>query len=57
MGKRKLKIVVDGGNGVGGPVGVPLLRALGCEVIELYTNPDGRFPNRRPDPQCSRISR
>ena len=50
IGKRKLKVVVDGGNGVGGPVGVPLLRALGCEVIELFTDPDGRFPNHHPDP-------
>jgi phosphomannomutase / phosphoglucomutase len=50
MGKRKLRVVVDGGNGVGGPVGVPLLKQLGCEVIELYTTPDGRFPNHHPDP-------
>ncbi len=50
MGKRKLKVVVDGGNGVGGPVGVQVLKALGCEVIELYTDPDGRFPNHHPDP-------
>ena len=50
MGKRKLKIVVDGGNGVGGPVGVPMLRQLGCEIIELYTEPDGTFPNHHPDP-------
>jgi len=50
MGKRKLKVVVDGGNGVGGLVGPDLLRALGCEVIELYCEPDGRFPNHHPDP-------
>ena len=50
MGPRKIKVVVDGGNGVGGLVGPDLLRALGCEVIELYTNPDGRFPNHDPDP-------
>jgi phosphomannomutase / phosphoglucomutase len=50
MGSRPLKVVVDGGNGVGGPVGVPLLKQLGCEVIEIYTNPDGRFPNHHPDP-------
>jgi phosphomannomutase/phosphoglucomutase len=50
MGKRKLRVVVDGGNGVGGPVGVPLLKKLGCEVIELYTTPDGTFPNHHPDP-------
>lgn len=50
MGSRKLKVVVDGGNGVGGPVGVPLLKQLGCEVIEIFTDPDGRFPNHHPDP-------
>ena len=42
MGKRKLKVVVDGGNGVGGISGPELLRQLGCEVIELFTEPDGR---------------
>ncbi|MBL7663423.1 phosphomannomutase/phosphoglucomutase [bacterium] len=47
---KKLKIVVDGGNGVGGLVGPEVLRRLGCEVIELYTEPDGRFPNHHPDP-------
>ena len=50
MGKRKLKIVADGGNGVGGIVGPDLLRALGCEVIEIFCEPDGRFPNHHPDP-------
>lgn len=51
MGKAKrVKVVVDGGNGVGGLVGPELLRGLGCEVIELYTEPDGRFPNHHPDP-------
>ena len=50
MGPRKLKVVVDGGNGVGGLVGPAVLRALGVEVIELYCDPDGRFPNHHPDP-------
>lgn len=50
MGKRRLKVVVDGGNGVGGLIGPSLLRELGCEVIELFTEPDGRFPNHHPDP-------
>ena len=50
MGKRKLKVVVDAGNGVGGLVGPDLLRALGCDVIELYCDTDGRFPNHHPDP-------
>jgi phosphomannomutase/phosphoglucomutase len=50
MGPRKLKVVVDAGNGVGGLVGPDVLRALGVEVIELFCDPDGRFPNHHPDP-------
>lgn len=50
MGPRKLKVVVDAGNGVGGLVGPAVLRGLGCEVIELFCEPDGRFPNHHPDP-------
>lgn len=50
MGKRKLKVVVDAGNGVGGIVGPKILRELGVEVIELFCEPDGRFPNHHPDP-------
>ena len=50
LGKRKLKIVCDAGNGVGGMAGPEVLRALGFEVIELYCEPDGRFPNHHPDP-------
>ncbi|MDR0964963.1 MAG: phosphomannomutase/phosphoglucomutase [Myxococcales bacterium] len=48
--KRAFKVVVDAGNGVGGLVALPMLRALGCEVIELFCEPDGRFPNHHPDP-------
>lgn len=50
MGPRKLKIVVDAGNGVGGMVGPAVLKSLGCEVIELFCDPDGSFPNHHPDP-------
>jgi phosphomannomutase/phosphoglucomutase len=50
MGDRKLKVVVDAGNGVGGIVGPDVLRGLGVEVIELFCEPDGRFPNHHPDP-------
>lgn len=50
VGKRKLKVVVDAGNGVGGLVGPAVLRGLGVEVEELYCEPDGRFPNHHPDP-------
>jgi phosphomannomutase / phosphoglucomutase len=47
---RKLRVVVDGGNGVGGPIAVPMLTAQGHEVIQLYCEMDGRFPNHHPDP-------
>jgi phosphomannomutase/phosphoglucomutase len=47
---KKLKAVIDAGNGTGGVVAGPLLRALGCEVEELYCDIDGRFPNHFPDP-------
>lgn len=50
IGPRKIKVVVDGGSGVGGLVGPAVLRGLGCEVIELFTEPDGRFPYHHPDP-------
>ncbi len=45
-----LKIVIDGGNGVAGPVYPSVLRKLGFEVVELYTQPDGTFPNHQADP-------
>ena len=48
--KRRLKVVVDAGNGVGGGVAVPLYESLGCEVIPLYCDVDGNFPNHHPDP-------
>lgn len=48
--KRPLKIVVDCGNGISGVVAPHVLRQLGCEVIELYCDVDGRFPNHHPDP-------
>jgi len=47
---RPLKVVVDAGNGVGGKVAPDLLRRLGCEVVELYCDLDGNFPNHFPDP-------
>ncbi|GAB4345789.1 MAG: phosphomannomutase/phosphoglucomutase [Gammaproteobacteria bacterium] len=47
---RSLKVVVDCGNGVAGMVAPRLLRELGCEVIELYCEVDGNFPNHHPDP-------
>lgn len=47
---RKLRVVVDAGNGTGGAVAVPIFRDLGCEVIELYCEMDGTFPHHHPDP-------
>jgi phosphomannomutase/phosphoglucomutase len=48
--KRRLKVVIDAGNGTGGVVGVPIFRRLGAEVVELFCEMDGRFPNHHPDP-------
>jgi phosphomannomutase/phosphoglucomutase len=48
--QRKIKVVVDSGNGTAGLVAPAILRDLGCEVIDLYTEVDGRFPNHHPDP-------
>ncbi|MGQ9786846.1 MAG: phosphomannomutase/phosphoglucomutase, partial [Anaerolineae bacterium] len=47
---RPLKVVLDGGDGTNGPLVAPLLRTLGCQVVELNCIPDGHFPNRDPDP-------
>jgi len=47
---RPMKIVVDSGNGVAGASAPAILRALGCEVIELHSDVDGTFPNHHPDP-------
>ncbi|MEW5863586.1 MAG: phosphomannomutase/phosphoglucomutase [Pseudomonadota bacterium] len=47
---RPLRIAVDCGNGVTGAIAPRLYRRLGCEVIELYTEVNGRFPNHHPDP-------
>ncbi len=47
---RPLRIVVDSGNGIPGASAPGILRALGCEVIELYSRVDGDFPNHHPDP-------
>jgi phosphomannomutase len=47
---RPMKIVVDSGNGIPGATAPAILRALGCEVIDLYSAVDGDFPNHHPDP-------
>src|SRR5438128_6715423 len=48
---RRLKVVADAGNGIAGVYGPELLRRIGCEVIELHCESDGRFPNHLPDPE------
>jgi len=47
---RPLKVVADAGNGVAGELAQPLLEAIGAEVIPLYCDVDGSFPNHHPDP-------
>ena len=47
---RPMKIVVDCGNGIAGATAPAILRALGCEVTELFSEVDGTFPNHHPDP-------
>lgn len=50
LGPRPLRVAVDCGNGAAGPVTVAFLERLGCEVIPLFCQPDGGFPNHHPDP-------
>ena len=47
---KRLKVVVDGGNGMAGPMVGPLLDGLGLELIETYWTPDGNFPDHEPNP-------
>lgn len=47
---KDITVVVDSGNGTGGVVAPKLYRDLGCNVIELFSEPDGRFPNHHPNP-------
>jgi phosphomannomutase / phosphoglucomutase len=50
LGNRKLKVAMDGGNGMGGVTAVPIYEKLGVELIKLFTEPDSNFPNHHPDP-------
>ena len=50
LGDRKLKVVTDSGNATAGPLVNRFLREIGCEVIPLFEEPDGTFPNHHPDP-------
>ncbi len=47
---KPLKVVVDAGSGVGGPVAPPIFRQLGCQVWEIACTPDATFPLHHPDP-------
>jgi phosphomannomutase len=47
---RPMRIVVDSGNGIAGASAPAIFRAIGCEVIELFSEVDGDFPNHHPDP-------
>ena len=50
LGDRPLRVVVDGGNGTGGPAAVAILERLGVEIVPKFIEMDGRFPNHHPDP-------
>jgi phosphomannomutase/phosphoglucomutase len=50
QGFRRTKVVVDAGNGTAGLIAPDILSRIGCDVIPLYCEPDGRFPNHHPDP-------
>ena len=50
LGARRPKIVCDSGNGTGGLYAPEFLRRIGCDVTELFSEPDGTFPNHHPDP-------
>jgi phosphomannomutase / phosphoglucomutase len=52
--EKPLRVGVDGGNGTGGITAVPILKNLGCELHELYTQPDGTFPNHEADPTVAK---
>ena len=47
---RAMKVVVDGGNGMGGPMVGPILERLPLDLVEMYFEPDGEFPDREPNP-------
>ena len=47
---RKMKIVIDSGNGVAGASAPQVFKQLGCDVVELFSEVDGTFPNHHPDP-------
>lgn len=48
--KKKMKVVIDAGNGAASDIAPTVFRRMGCEVVELFCEYDGRFPNHHPDP-------
>jgi phosphomannomutase len=50
FGRRPLKVIVDGGNGMAGPMVGPLLELLNLDLIDTYWTPDGNFPDHEPNP-------
>jgi len=50
IGRKRMRIVIDAGNGTGGHVAVPLFQSMGFDVIPLFCEMDARFPNHHPDP-------
>lgn len=50
FGEPRPRVVLDGGNGVAGPIALRVFQALGLDVIPLFIEPDGTFPNHHPDP-------
>lgn len=55
--KRRLKVVVDPGNGAASILGPEFIRRLGCDVDAIFAEPDGRFPNHLPDPTVPDLMR
>ncbi len=48
--KKQIRIGIDAGNGTGGLTALPVLKRLGCEILDIYCDPDGTFPNHEADP-------
>jgi phosphomannomutase/phosphoglucomutase len=57
FGDHRLKIVVDSGNGLSGAIVPPLMESLGVEVICLFCEPDGTFPNHLPNPEDPELTK
>ncbi len=51
---RRLKVVIDAGNGAAGELAIASYEAIGCDVVPIFCEPDGRFPNHHPDPTVAK---